>query len=84
MHYIDNQLNKPLGQIFCNLLDREEQFNNIIKNTIDKYKVNTITNKTYKIDIYIINLMILLNNIHANSIKLFTLIFIYLQHKYMF
>ena len=38
MHYIDNQLNKQLGQIFCNLLDREEQFNNIIKNTIDKSK----------------------------------------------
>ena len=50
-YYIDKQLKKPLGQIFCDLLDREEQFNNIIKNAIDKYKVNTITNKTYKIDI---------------------------------
>ena len=37
-YYIDKQLKKPLGQIFCDLLDREEQFNNIIKNTIDKSK----------------------------------------------
>ena len=26
-YYIDKQLKKPLGQIFCDLLDKEEQFN---------------------------------------------------------
>ena len=50
-YYIDKQLKKPLGQIFCDLLDKEEQFNTIIKNAIDKYKVNTISKKTYKIDL---------------------------------
>lgn len=50
-YYIDKQLKKPLGQIFCDLLDKEEQFNSIIKKAMDKYKVNTFNKKTYKIDI---------------------------------
>lgn len=50
-YYIDKQLKKPLGQIFCDLLGQEERFENIIKIAMDHYKVNKITKRTYKIDL---------------------------------
>lgn len=50
-YYIDKQLKKPLGQIFCDLLDQTDRFETIIKRAMDHYKVNTVTKRTYRIDI---------------------------------
>lgn len=48
-YYIDKQLKKPLGQIFCDLLSQNERFEQIIKKAIDKYKVNKVKERTYRI-----------------------------------
>lgn len=50
-YYIDKQLKKPLGQIFCDLLNQSDRFDAIIKQAIDHYKVNKIATRCYNIEI---------------------------------
>lgn len=50
-YYIDKQLKKPLAQIFCDLLNQTDRFEDIIKRAMEHYKVNTVQHRTYKITI---------------------------------
>lgn len=50
-YYIEKQLKKPLGQIFCDLLNQTDRFERIIKQALDHYKVNKTTKRTLKIEI---------------------------------